>query len=37
MEQQAARFVEGFGGNDFAAEVAEIGEPVAQVERQLLV
>ena len=35
VEEQAAGFVEGLGGDDFAAEVAEVGEPVAGVEREL--
>jgi hypothetical protein len=35
MEQEAAGFVEGFGGYDFATKIAEVGEPVAEVEREL--
>ena len=34
VEQELAFFVEGFGGDDFAAEVAEVGKPVAEVERE---
>ena len=37
MQEEAACFVEGLGGDDLAAEVAEVGEPVAEVERKLLV
>ena len=35
MEEELALFVEGLGGDDLAAEVAEIGEPVAEVEGEL--
>src|SRR5579871_1463486 len=35
MEQEAAGFVEGFGGHYFAAEVPEVGEPVSEVEGEL--
>ena len=35
VEEEAAGFVEGFGGYYFAAEVAEVGEPVAGVEGEL--
>ena len=35
MEEEAAGFVEGLGGYYFAAEVAEVGEPVAGVEGEL--
>ena len=37
VEQEAAGFVEGLGGYYFAAEVAEVGEPVAGVEGELVV
>ena len=37
MEEQAAGFVERLGGDDFAAEVAKVGEPVAGVEGELVV
>ena len=35
VEEQAAGFVEGLGGDDLAAEIAEVGEPVAEVEGEL--
>ncbi len=35
VEEPLALFVEGFGGDDLAAEVAEVGEPVAEVEGEL--
>lgn len=37
VQEQAAGLVEGFGGDYFAAEVAEVGEPVAEVEGKLSV
>ena len=37
VEEQAAGLVEGLGGDYFAAEVAEVGEPIAGVEGELLV
>ncbi len=35
VEQQLALLVEGLGGDDLAAEIAEVGEPVAGVEGEL--
>ena len=37
VQEEAAGFVEGFGGDDFTAEVTEVGEPVPEVERELVV
>jgi len=37
VQDEAALFVERFGSDDLAAQVAEVGEPVTEVERQLLV
>ena len=35
MQEEASGFVEGLGGDYFAAEVAEVGEPVSEVEGEL--
>jgi len=37
VQEETPLLVEGLGGYDLAAEVAEVGEPVAEVERELLV
>src|SRR5215469_1558928 len=37
MEKEAALFVEGLGSDHLTAEVAKLGEPVAEVKRELFV
>jgi hypothetical protein len=37
VEQKAARFIERFGCNHLAPKISEVCEPVAEVERELLV
>jgi hypothetical protein len=37
MQEKAALLVEGLGGDNLAAEIAEIGEPVAEVKWKLFV
>jgi hypothetical protein len=37
MQQKPARFVQGLGSNDLATQIAKIDQPLAKVQRQLLV